>query len=238
MHKEKAMMLVDGKNENIIRVASIYNNALQTIDFYENLSYSRGSIHFGIITRVLPSLQAVFVKYKETGREGFLPFSEIDRIYFSKKNTLDEEEIDDVVFSDSEISDIDSIFSDDESEEDNEENDDDDSEIKAPIFSKYNQGFISKNQIIMVQIVKEERDTKGAMLSTFITLQGRYCSYMPNRKDKSGISRNAFNAIDRRRLEVILKDLKIPAGGSVVISSSGVRKTSSEIKQDFNYLIK
>jgi ribonuclease E len=244
MQKEKTVMLIDGTNEDIVRVASVYNNQLQDIDFYENLSHSRGSIHFGIVTKVLPSLQAVFVKYKKDGRDGFLPFSEIDPVYFLKTQIIEEEEeIDETVFSDSELNDINRVFSEDKEEEleNNEKNDNDTKDFinnfQNPV-NHYQQGFISKNQIIMVQIVKEERDTKGAMLSTFITLQGRYCSYMPNRSGKNSISRNATNLIDRRRLEIILKDLKLSPNSSVIIGSSGIRRTTSEIKQDFNYLIK
>lgn len=253
MQREKTTILIDGSNDEMIRVASIYNNQLQNIDFYENLSHSRGSIHFGIITKVLPSLQAVFVKYKKNGRDGFLPFSEIDPCYFSKSSVINEDEIDEAVFSDSELNDINRIFSDDEMDDESnnyEEEDDNSEDLDTKSYSKKNQtsmknqldfhkqGFISKNQIIMVQIIKEERDTKGAMLSTFITLHGRYCSYMPNKPGKSNISRNATNLIDRRRLEIILKDLKIPQNASVIINSSGTRRTTSEIKQDFNYLTK
>ncbi len=251
MQKEKTVMLIDGTNEDMVRVASVYNNQLQDIDFYENLSYGRGSIHFGVITKVLPSLQAVFVKYKKDGRDGFLPFSEIDPVYFSKTQIIEEEEeIDEAVFSDSELNDINRVFSDDKEDESEEVNENDEANTKENIhhaprnknlenpFHVYRQGFISKNQIIMIQIAKEERDTKGAMLSTFITLQGRYCSYMPNKGGKSSISRNATNLIDRRRLEIILKDLKLYSNSSVIIGSAGIRRTTSEIKQDFNYLTK
>jgi ribonuclease E len=239
MQREKTTMLIDGTNEDIVRVASVYNNQLQDIDFYENLSHSRGSIHFGIVTKVLPSLQAVFVKYKKDGRDGFLPFSEIDPIYFSKTKIIEEEEIDETVFSDSELKDINRVFSEDR-EDGSAQNNDETSENNLSDENSFNyqQGFISKNQILMVQIVKEERDTKGAMLSTFVTLQGRYCSYMPNRGGKSSISRNAINLIDRRRLEIILKDLKLPQNASIIIGSAGIRRTTSEIKQDFNYLVK
>ena len=249
MQKEKTVMLIDGTNEDMVRVASVYNNQLQDIDFYENLSHGRGSIHFGIITKVLPSLQAVFVKYKKDGRDGFLPFSEIDPVYFSKTKIIEEEEVDEAVFSDSELNDINRVFHEDKEYEDENKNKDKDkdkdkddvgnasSNPQNP-FNIYHQGFISKNQIIMVQIIKEERDTKGAMLSTFITIHGRYCSYMPNKGGKNSISRNATNLIDRRRLEIILKDLKLSSNSSVIIGGAGVRRTTSEIKQDFNYLIK
>ncbi|MBX2831659.1 MAG: Rne/Rng family ribonuclease [Rhodospirillales bacterium] len=100
------------------------------------------------------------------------------------------------------------------------------------------QEVIKRRQIILVQVVKEERGNKGAALSTFLSLAGRYCVLMPNTPRGGGISRKITNAQDRKRLKSILADLEIPDGMAVIVRTAGSERTKAEIKRDFDYLMR
>ena len=100
------------------------------------------------------------------------------------------------------------------------------------------QEVIKRRQIILVQVVKEERGNKGAALSTFLSLAGRYCVLMPNTPRGGGISRKITNAKDRKRLKSILAELEIPDGMAVIVRTAGSERTKAEIKRDFDYLMR
>ncbi|WP_033067543.1 Rne/Rng family ribonuclease [Thalassospira australica] len=100
------------------------------------------------------------------------------------------------------------------------------------------QEVIKRRQIILVQVVKEERGNKGAALSTFLSLAGRYCVLMPNTPRGGGISRKITNAKDRKRLKSILAELEIPDGMAVIVRTAGAERTKAEIKRDFDYLMR
>lgn len=100
------------------------------------------------------------------------------------------------------------------------------------------QEVIKRRQIILVQVVKEERGNKGAALSTFLSLAGRYCVLMPNTPRGGGISRKITNAQDRKRLKSILAELEIPDGMAVIVRTAGAERTKAEIKRDFDYLMR
>ncbi|WP_404421015.1 ribonuclease E/G [Thalassospira australica] len=100
------------------------------------------------------------------------------------------------------------------------------------------QEVIKRRQILLVQVVKEERGNKGAALSTFLSLAGRYCVLMPNTPRGGGISRKITNAQDRKRLKAILAELEIPDGMAVIVRTAGSERTKAEIKRDFDYLMR
>jgi len=100
------------------------------------------------------------------------------------------------------------------------------------------QEVIKKRQILLVQVVKEERGNKGAALTTYLSLAGRYCVLMPNTARGGGISRKIANQTARRKLKTIVSELEVPEGMGVIVRTAGQSRTKSEIKRDFEYLLR
>ncbi len=100
------------------------------------------------------------------------------------------------------------------------------------------QEVIKRRQILLIQVVKEERGNKGAALTTYISLAGRYCVLMPNTARGGGISRKITNGVDRKQLKSILAELKIPEGMAVIVRTAGTKRTKAEIKRDYEYLMR
>ena len=100
------------------------------------------------------------------------------------------------------------------------------------------QEVIKRRQILLVQVVKEERGTKGAALTTYISLAGRYCVLMPNSPRGGGISRKITSAADRRRLKEITAELEIPRGMGLIVRTAGANRPKPEIKRDCEYLLR
>ena len=100
------------------------------------------------------------------------------------------------------------------------------------------QEVIKRRQILLVQVVKEERGNKGAALTTYLSLAGRYCVLMPNTARGGGISRKITDAGDRRRLKEVAKDVEVPKGMGVIVRTAGAQRTRPEIKRDFDYLMR
>jgi ribonuclease E len=98
------------------------------------------------------------------------------------------------------------------------------------------QDVIRRRQVLLVQVVKEERGNKGAALTTYLSLAGRYCVLMPNTSHGGGISRKISNAGDRKRLKSIMADLKLPSTMGCIVRTAGLQRTKTEIKRDFDYL--
>jgi len=98
------------------------------------------------------------------------------------------------------------------------------------------QDVIRRRQVMLVQVVKEERGNKGAALTTYLSLAGRYCVLMPNTSHGGGISRKINNAADRKRLKSIIADLKLPSTMGCIVRTAGLQRTKPEIKRDFDYL--
>lgn len=129
------------------------------------------------------------------------------------------------------------------------DDDDDDSEIDFELQRKlirarklfYRnkiQDVIKEGQIVLVQVVKEERGNKGAALTTYLSLAGRYCVLMPNRIKSGGVSRKITNAADRSRLKEIVKELPLTSDMSIIVRTAGEEKTKADIVRDYNYLIR
>ena len=98
------------------------------------------------------------------------------------------------------------------------------------------QDVIQRRQVLLVQVVKEERGNKGAALTTYLSLAGRYCVLMPNTSHGGGISRKISNGADRKRLKSIISDLKLPSTMGLIVRTAGLSRTKTEIKRDFDYL--
>ena len=138
---------------------------------------------------------------------------------------------------------------DDNNDLDVEDDDDDEQEMDFEVQKKllkarklYHkskiQDVIKEGQILLVQVVKEERGNKGAALTTYLSLAGRYCVLMPNRIKSGGVSRKITNVTDRKRLKGIVKELPLSTDMSLIVRTAGEEKTKSDIVRDYNYLIR
>ena len=119
--------------------------------------------------------------------------------------------------------------------------DDDDHEdirtVRKPRPRRYKiQEVIKVRQILLVQVVKEERGNKGAALTTYLSLAGRYCVLMPNTARGGGISRKITNAVDRKKLKEIAQEIEVPQGAGLIVRTAGAKRTKAEIKRDYEYL--
>ncbi len=115
-------------------------------------------------------------------------------------------------------------------------------EIAAPKRSRARrykiQEVVKVRQIMLVQVVKEERGNKGAALTTYLSLPGRYCVLMPNTARGGGISRKITNAVDRKKLKEIAGEMSVPDGAGLIIRTAGAKRTKPEIKRDYEYLMR
>ncbi len=110
---------------------------------------------------------------------------------------------------------------------------------RRPVRKHYKiQEVIKRRQILLVQVVKEERGNKGAALTTYLSLAGRYSVLMPNTARGGGISRKITNAADRKRLKSVVEDLNVPDGMGVILRTAGESRTKAEIKRDYEYLMR
>ncbi|MCP5074064.1 MAG: Rne/Rng family ribonuclease [Rhodobacteraceae bacterium] len=100
------------------------------------------------------------------------------------------------------------------------------------------QEVVKVRQILLVQVVKEERGNKGAALTTYLSLAGRYCVLMPNTARGGGISRKITNAADRKKLKEIAGEIEVPEGAGLIIRTAGARRTKTEVKRDYEYLLR
>ena len=100
------------------------------------------------------------------------------------------------------------------------------------------QEVISRRQILLVQVVKEERGNKGAALTTYMSLAGRYCVLMPNTYHNGGVSRKISDPADRKKLKTIVNGLNVPTGMAVIVRTAGSKRTKAEITRDYNYLLR
>jgi len=100
------------------------------------------------------------------------------------------------------------------------------------------QEVIKRRQVLLVQVVKEERGNKGAALTTYLSLAGRYCVLMPNSTHSGGISRKISNVTDRKRLKTIMSSLKLPENTGCIIRTAGLQRTKTDIKRDLDYLLR
>ena len=239
-------MLIDATHSEQTRVAIIENNILEDFEL-ETITKKeiKGNIYLAKVIRVEPSLQSAFVEYGGA-KHGFLPFSEIHPDYFQipiedKKALLisqdiDDEDKDEEKHSDSHTTNSVETFAEDEDEDAERQAEE---KRKQPLRQYKIQEVIKSGQILLVQVEKEERGNKGAAITTYISLAGRYCVLMPNsnKRIKYGVSRKIPYGEDRKNLKAILKDLPIPEGMTVIARTAGCNKTYKELFADYNYMI-
>ena len=225
-------LLIDARQTEETRVITSTNDK---IDDFEYEVHSRrqlkGNIYLARVTRVEPSLQAAFVEYGGN-RQGFLAFSEIHPDYYRIPIEDRQKLIADVSAKTDEELEINQNI--------NEEIEEDFSEeelrkVKRNLYRNYKiQEVIARRQILLVQVVKEERGTKGAALTTYISIAGRYCVLMPNTPRGGGVSRKIANIVDRKRLKKIVDDLDLATGMALIIRTAGSKRTKIEIKRDYS----
>lgn len=224
------MMLIDAVHPEEVRVAVVNKGQVEDFDFESAKKRQlRGNIYLAKITRVEPSLQAAFVDFGGN-RHGFLAFSEIHPDYYQLPQADREALIAETASA---------VQADGDDADDIDEDDDERPSSKALLSKNYKiQEVIRRRQIMLVQAVKEERGNKGAALTTYLSLAGRYCVLMPNTPRGGGISRKITNSTDRKRLKEIVRDLNVPEGMGLIVRTAGAKRTKTEIKRDFEYLIK
>jgi ribonuclease E len=246
------LMLIDASHPEETRVAVVANGQIEDFDFEaRNKRQLRGNIYLAKVTRVEPSLQAAFVDYGGN-RHGFLAFSEIHPDYYQipkedREALLAEAEEEEREEEDEHGEAGEGAEAGEEGEasaEAAEEEAEDEDERKAArrnafFQRKYKiQEVIRRRQVMLVQVVKEERGNKGAALTTYLSLAGRYCVLMPNTSRGGGISRKITNANDRKRLKAITSEFEIPRGAGLIVRTAGAKRTKTEISRDFEYLTK
>ncbi len=245
-------MLIDAAHPEEIRVAVMDGNQLEELDVESAARRQlKSNIYLAKVTRVEPSLQAAFVDYGGN-RHGFLAFSEIHPDYYQIP-VADREELLAEELAASDNDDADDDIDEETSENGNDQENDgktvetvggddiDEVETRRKFFpaKRYKiQEVIKRRQILLVQVVKEERGNKGAALTTYMSLAGRYCVLMPNTGKGGGISRKISNGSDRKRLKTIISDFDIPDGMAVIVRTAGADRSKAEIKRDYEYLIK
>ena len=229
---------------------------------YENKNklYLKNNIYLGKITRIEPSLQAAFVDYGRQ-KHGFLAFNDIQSDYYQipydDKNKLKKEEKNlrlelkekskDVEENEKKEQVISSVTSANSNTNENDlsnektndgnllpEKSDQFNELKKRYgIRRYKiQEVIKPNQVILVQILKDERGQKGAALTTFISLAGKYSVLMPNTPKGGGISRKIINSNDRKKIRNILQEIKIPETMGLIVRTAGLNKTKNELNKD------
>jgi len=231
-------MLIDATHPEETRVVIVAGNRLDDFDVeVESRRQLKGNIYLAKVTRVEPSLQAAFVDYGGN-RHGFLAFNEIHPDYYQipvadREALIAEDEADgsddDAETESTKEGGVETLGGDDSEEV----------EARRPVKNRRHykiQEVIKRRQILLIQVVKEERGTKGAALTTYLSLAGRYCVLMPNTARGGGISRKIANGADRKRLKTILNDLKIPKGMAVIVRTAGSKRSKAEIKRDYEYL--
>ncbi|WP_421859160.1 Rne/Rng family ribonuclease [Oceanicaulis sp.] len=234
-------MLIDAAHPEETRVVIVDNNRVEEFDF-ESASKKpiRGNIYLAKVTRVEPSLQAAFVEYGGN-KHGFLAFNEIHPDYYqiphADREALREAEAE-------ATGDLNDEAAPDDDTEDAPAPDEDDlideaARRRRSFMRRYKiQEVIKRRQVLLVQVAKEERGNKGAALTTYLSLAGRYCVLMPNTARGGGISRKITNASDRKRLKSAVSELAVPQGMGLIIRTAGAARTKVEIKRDYDYLIR
>ncbi|MFN3514629.1 MAG: ribonuclease E/G [Phenylobacterium sp.] len=239
-------MLIDAAHAEETRVVVVDGTRVEEFDFEsQNRKQLRGNIYLAKVTRVEPSLQAAFIEYGGN-RHGFLAFNEIHPDYYQipvadREALLREEAEEDDEPQEARPA----RASDDEDEEDGALADDDDvmeeevARRRRRLMRRYKiQEVIRRRQIMLVQVVKEERGNKGAALTTYLSLAGRYGVLMPNTARGGGISRKITAVTDRKRLKGVVQSLDVPEGMGLIVRTAGAKRTKAEIKRDYEYLLR
>ncbi len=245
-------------NETRIVLKSAYSIEEYEFEDSNNVNF-KNNIYLGTISRVEPSLQAAFVNFGRE-RHGFLAFNDIQSDYYQipsedkEKLREAEEKIREQLKNknDGETQESNQLETNNSQTENNKlENENilksDDNqkkqyrdEIKSSFgIRRYKiQEVIKPGQVVLIQVIKEERGQKGAALTTFISLAGKYIVLMPNTPKGGGISRKIFSSSDRQKIRNILNEISIPSSMGVIVRTAGSNKSKNEIEKDFQNTLK
>ena len=245
-------------NETRIVLKSAYSIEEYEFEDSNNVNF-KNNIYLGTISRVEPSLQAAFVNFGRE-RHGFLAFNDIQSDYYQipsedkEKLREAEEKIreqlknknDGETQENSQLETNNSQTENNKLENENILKSDDNQkkqyrdEIKSSFgIRRYKiQEVIKPGQVVLIQVIKEERGQKGAALTTFISLAGKYIVLMPNTPKGGGISRKIFNSSDRQKIRNILNEISIPSSMGVIVRTAGSNKTKNEVEKDFQNTLK
>lgn len=235
-------MLIDARHPEETRVAVVNGQRIEEFDFEAaDKRQLKGNIYLAKVTRVEPSLQAAFVEYGGN-RHGFLAFSEIHPDYYQ----IPKEDRDALLREEAELA-ADDHGHDGDGDEDSDDvqetggHHDEPSDAlrrkRMALRRRYKiQEVIRRRQVMLIQVVKEERGSKGAALTTYLSLAGRYCVLMPNTAHGGGISRKISNPADRKRLKQVMADLHLPNGMGAIVRTAGLKRSAVDIRRDFDYL--
>ena len=255
-------LYIDASHPNETRIVLKSGNSIEEYEFEDkNKLNFKNNIYLGTISRVEPSLQAAFVNFGRV-RHGFLAFNDVQSDYYQ----IPSEDKDKIKDAEEKIREnlknkgLEDVAPDKNAENQNgktdEENEDGDSKIsnknedeikknyREELKNSYGlkrykiQEVIKPGQVILIQVIKEERGQKGAALTTFISLAGKYIVLMPNTSKGGGISRKIFNSTDRKKIRNILNQIEIPKSMGVIVRTAGANKTKNEIDKDFQNTIK
>ena len=243
-------LYIDASHPNETRVVLKSNNHIEDYE-YESINNTliKNNIYLGKVSRIEPSLQAAFVDFGRE-RHGFLSFNDIQSDYYQipksdlEKIKEEEERARELLIKESEKEEEKSIDQNvvelnDPVEKNSSENsiNENITQKKYPIKRYKIQKVIKPNQVILVQVLKDERGLKGAALSTFISIAGKYIVLMPNTPKGGGISRKIFNPIERKKIRLILNEIDIPKEMGIIVRTAGSNKTKNEINNDLKSLI-
>jgi len=248
-------LYIDASHPNETRVVLKSDGNIEDYE-YEGLknTLTKNNIYLGKVSRVEPSLQAAFIDFGRD-RHGFLSFNDIQSDYYQipqsdlekikKEEEKQREElqkegekIEEKNLIEGNLEANDPVEKDPEPEEAPFTEGLKKTEVKVR-FKRYKiQEVIKPNQVILVQVLKDERGLKGAALSTFISIAGKYIVLMPNTPKGGGISRKIFNPGDRKKIRSILNEINIPKEMGLIVRTAGSNKTKNEIDHDLQNLIK
>ncbi len=252
-------LYIDASHPNETRIVLKSDSSIEEYEYEDknNLNF-KNNIYLATISRVEPSLQAAFVNFGRE-RHGFLAFNDIQSDYYQlpsedkEKIRLAEEKIREELKDKTIENNQDNLQSENQIENNDEktiasENQVDKANKKQEYRDKVKSSFgikrykiqevIKPGQVILIQVIKEERGQKGAALTTFISLAGKYMVLMPNTPKGGGISRKIFNFSDRQKIRNILNEIDIPKSMGVIVRTAGSNKTKNEIEKDFQNTLK
>ena len=244
-------LYIDASHPDETRVVLKENGNIEDYEFETaKNNLIKNNIYLGKVSRVEPSLQAAFIDFGRE-RHGFLSFNDIQSDYYQipssdlDKIKKEEEKLREELAKKSEEEDIsikenDLSVNDEVKEKIGEiENQANVDEKKSKVPSKrYKiQEVIKPNQVILVQVLKDERGLKGAALTTFISIAGKYIVLMPNTPKGGGISRKIFNFGERKKIRSILNEINIPKEMGLIVRTAGSNKTKNDIEYDLSSLI-
>jgi len=252
-------LYIDASHPNETRIVLKSNSSIEEYEFEDkNKLNFKNNIYLGTVSRIEPSLQAAFINFGRI-RHGFLAFNDIQSDYYQvpsedKEKIRDAEEKIRENLKNKNLEDISKDENNNKSLEVNEVNEEDknsiknDEEIKKEYREKLKTSYglkkyriqevIKPGQVILIQVIKEERGQKGAALTTFISLAGKYIVLMPNTPKGGGISRKIFNSSDRQKMRGILNQIEIPKSMGIIVRTAGANKTRNEIEKDFQNTLK